>query len=107
MSVVRGTALANYPALVAELGGEPAALLRAAAVRNQDAGNYDAFIPYRAAIQAIESAARTTDTPDFGRQLPDGRASKFWGRSGWRPAPPRRWRTLWGSSARTWRPTVR
>src|ERR1700739_4147846 len=69
MSVVRGTALANYPALVAELGGDPAGLLRAAGVRDRDAGNYGAFIPYRAAIQAIESAAQTTDTPDFGRRL--------------------------------------
>jgi AraC-like DNA-binding protein len=69
MSVVRGTALSNYPILVPELGGDPAALLRAAGIRNQDVGNYDAFIPYRAAIQAIESAAQTTDTPDFGRRL--------------------------------------
>jgi AraC-like DNA-binding protein len=69
MSVVRGTALSNYPGLVAELGGNPAALLRAAGVRNQDVDNYDAFISYSAAIQAIESAAQTTDTPDFGRRL--------------------------------------
>jgi AraC-like DNA-binding protein len=69
MSVVRGTALSNYQALVAELGGDPAALLRAAGIRDRDAGNYDAFIPYRAAIQAIESAAQTTGTPDFGRRL--------------------------------------
>jgi AraC-like DNA-binding protein len=69
MSVVRGTALSNYPSLVAELGGDPAGLLRAAGVRDRDAGKYDAFIPYRAAIQAIESAAQTTGTPDFGRRL--------------------------------------
>jgi AraC-like DNA-binding protein len=69
MSVVRGTSLSNYPGLVAELGGDPAGLLRAAGIRDQDAGNYDAFISYRAAIHAIESAARTTDTPDFGRRL--------------------------------------
>jgi AraC-like DNA-binding protein len=69
MSVVRGTALSNYPSLVAELGGDPAALLRVARIRQRDAGNYDAFIPYRAAIQAIESAAQATHTPDFGRRL--------------------------------------
>ena len=69
MSVVRGTALSNYPSLVTELGGDPAGLLRAAGIRDRDAGNYDAFIPYRAAIQAIESAAQTTGTPDFGRLL--------------------------------------
>jgi AraC-like DNA-binding protein len=69
MSVVRGTALSNYTGLVAELGGDPAGLLRAAGVRDQDAGNYDSFISYRAAIQAIESAAQATNTPDFGRRL--------------------------------------
>ncbi|MGB9307673.1 MAG: AraC family transcriptional regulator ligand-binding domain-containing protein [Mycobacterium sp.] len=69
MSVVRGTALSNYPGLVAELGGDPAALLRAAGVREQDIGNYDAFIPFRAAIRAAESAAEATATPDFGRRL--------------------------------------
>jgi AraC-like DNA-binding protein len=69
MSVVRGTALSNYPSLVAELCGDPAALLHAAGIRKRDAGNYDAFIPYRAAIRAIESAAETTHTADFGRRL--------------------------------------
>jgi AraC-like DNA-binding protein len=69
MSVVRGSALSNYQGLVAELGGDPAALLRAAGIRDRDAGNHDAFIPYRAAIRAIESAAHATDTPDFGRRL--------------------------------------
>src|SRR6201997_50725 len=69
MSVVRGTGLSNYPGLVAELGGDPAGLLRAAGIRERDVGNHDAFIPYRAAIRAIESAAQTTDTPDFGRRL--------------------------------------
>jgi AraC-like DNA-binding protein len=69
MSVVRGTALSNYPVLVTELGGDPAGLLRAAGVREQDIGNYDAFIPFRAAIRATESAAEATATPDFGRRL--------------------------------------
>ena len=69
MSVVRGTALSNFPSLVAELGGDPAGLLRTAGIRARDVGNYDAFIPYRAMIQAIESAAQTTNTPDFGRRL--------------------------------------
>ncbi len=69
MSVVRGTALSSYPSLVTELGRDPAGLLRAAGVRDQDVGNYDAFIPIRAAIRAIESAADATGTPDFGRRL--------------------------------------
>ena len=69
MSVVRGTALSNYPGLVTELGGDPAALLRAVGIREQDVGNYDAFIPLRAAMRAAESAAESTATPDFGRRL--------------------------------------
>ncbi|BBX75446.1 AraC family transcriptional regulator ligand-binding domain-containing protein [Mycobacterium shinjukuense] len=69
MSVVRGTALSNYPSLVAELGGDPAGLLRAAGIREQDVGTYDTFIPFRAAIRAAESAAEATATPDFGRRL--------------------------------------
>ncbi|BBX99225.1 AraC family transcriptional regulator [Mycobacterium lacus] len=69
MSVVRGTALSNYSGLVSELGGDPTGLLRAAGIRARDVGNYDAFIPLRAAIRAIESAAEATATPDFGRRL--------------------------------------
>jgi AraC-like DNA-binding protein len=69
MSVVRGTALSSYPSLVTELGRDPASLLRAAGVRDQDVGNYDAFIPVRAVIRAIESAADATRTTDFGRLL--------------------------------------
>ncbi|ETW22216.1 AraC family transcriptional regulator [Mycobacterium gastri] len=69
MSVVRGTGLSNYPTLVAELGGDPASLLRAAGIRDRDVGNYDAFIPLRAAMRAMESAAEATAAPDFGRRL--------------------------------------
>ncbi len=69
MSVVRGTGMSGYLDLVAELGGDPHSLLRAAHIRRRDVGNYDAFIPLRAAIQAIESAADATATPDFGRRL--------------------------------------
>jgi Arabinose-binding domain of AraC transcription regulator, N-term len=38
-------------------------------IREQDVGNYDAFIPFRAASRAAESAAQATATPDFGRRL--------------------------------------
>ncbi len=36
--------LANYLSLAAGLSSDPATLLRAAGVRDQDVGNYDAFI---------------------------------------------------------------
>lgn len=79
MSVVRGTALSYYPSLVAELGGDPSALLRSAGIREQDIGNYDAFIPFRAAIRAVESAAQATATPDFGRQMAQGQGIEILG----------------------------
>jgi AraC-like DNA-binding protein len=69
MSLVRGTALLNYPRLVSELGGDPDRLLRAAGIRPQDVDNYDVSVPIGAVLQAIESAASSTATPDFGRRL--------------------------------------
>jgi len=69
MSLVRGTALSNYPGLVKELGADPAPLLRKAGIRAQDIGLYDVFIPLRGGIEAVESAAVVTGTPDFGRRL--------------------------------------
>ncbi len=67
--MIRGTALSNYPGLVAELGGDPAALLRAAGIRPRDIGEQDVFVSLRSAVQAVESAAAATGTPDFGRRL--------------------------------------
>jgi AraC-like DNA-binding protein len=69
MSVVRGTALSNYPELVTELGGDPVALLSGAGIRPQDIGKQDVFVSLRGVTQAVETAAATTQTPDFGRRL--------------------------------------
>ncbi len=69
MSVVRGTALSGYPELVTELGGDPAVLLGAAGVPDGSVGAHDVFVPYRAVILAVESAANATGCPDFGRRL--------------------------------------
>ncbi len=69
MSVARGTSLAHYPRLVAELGGDPDRLLRAAGIRPGDVGDFDMFIPFGGVLRAIESAAEVTATPDFGRRL--------------------------------------
>lgn len=69
MLLVRGTALSNYPDLVTELGGDPAALLRRAGIRTQDIGRYHVFVPLRGVIDAVESAAEATGTADFGRRL--------------------------------------
>lgn len=69
MSVVRGTSLSGYSQLVTELGGGPHELLRSAGIRPGDVGEHEAFLPYRNLIVAIETAATTTATPDFGRRL--------------------------------------
>lgn len=69
MSVIRGSALTGYRELVAELGGDAEALLRAAGVEPRDVGVYDVFIPYMGHIRAVESAAVATGAADFGRQL--------------------------------------
>ncbi|MGH3960421.1 AraC family transcriptional regulator [Mycobacterium sp.] len=69
MSVIRGTCLTGYPALVTELGGDPGSLLARAGINQSDVGCFDAFITYLALIHAVESAAATTQTPDFGRRL--------------------------------------
>jgi AraC-like DNA-binding protein len=69
MSVVRGTSLSNYPRLVAELGGDPVALLATAGIDLDAVGRHDVFVPLPRVVTAIESAADVTDTPDFGRRL--------------------------------------
>jgi AraC-like DNA-binding protein len=69
MSVVRGTALVNYPDLVEELGGDAGQLLRRAGIRRHDIGNYDVFVSLAGVVEALEGAAETTRTPDFGRRL--------------------------------------
>ncbi|NED61142.1 AraC family transcriptional regulator, partial [Streptomyces sp. SID10244] len=69
MSVIRGTCLTGYPALVTRLGGDPNLLLQRAGVASMDVARFDTFIPYLALIQAVESAAFATDTMDFGRRL--------------------------------------
>ena len=69
MSLIRGTALLGYPELVAELGADPGLLLRAAGIPPANVGDPEAYLGYRTVITAVESAARVTSTPDFGRRL--------------------------------------
>ncbi|HEU4360243.1 MAG TPA: AraC family transcriptional regulator ligand-binding domain-containing protein, partial [Mycobacterium sp.] len=71
MAVIRGTCLTGYPELVADCGGDPAALLARAGISRSDVGRFDTFITYLALISAVESAAVTTRTSDFGRRLAD------------------------------------
>lgn len=69
MSVIRATGLLHYRELVSELGVDPDPLLRKAGVRPADVGDHEIFLSYRSMVVAMESAARVTATPDFGRRL--------------------------------------
>jgi len=66
---IRATCLLQFHELVDELGGDPKSILRDAGVPPDDAGRADRFISLRAAVDALESAADVTSTPDFGRRL--------------------------------------
>jgi AraC-like DNA-binding protein len=69
MSVIRGTALTNFHALVAELGGDSNALLAAAHIAGEDIGGHDRFISLPRGVQVLELAAAELGAPDFGRRL--------------------------------------
>ena len=69
VAVIRGTSLANYPQLVAELGGDPVTLLCGAGIRPADVGNHEVFLPFLAVVRAVEDAAAATAPTDFGRRL--------------------------------------
>ncbi len=69
MTIVRGTSLSNYPKLVSQLGGDPAALLAAAGIDPNAVGRHDVFVPMSRVAAVIESAAIETGTLDFGRRL--------------------------------------
>lgn len=66
---IRATCLLQFSELLTELGADPDAILRDAGIRPEDAGQEDKFIPLRAAVQAVETAAAVTSIPDFGRRL--------------------------------------
>lgn len=69
MAVIRGTALSGFRALVRDLGGDPEPLLAGAGIESRAVGDHEAFISYRGMIDAVETAAAVTGTPDFGRRL--------------------------------------
>lgn len=69
MHAIRATCLLQYRELVGELGGDPDEILHRCGVPPDDAGRSDRFISLRSVVNAIESAADVTSTPDFGRRL--------------------------------------
>ncbi len=69
MSLIRGTALQGFTSLATDLGADAAALLHRARLDPAAVGSHDSYLSYRAVISALEAAARTTGTGDFGRLL--------------------------------------
>ncbi|WP_369634327.1 AraC family transcriptional regulator ligand-binding domain-containing protein [Nocardia sp. JMUB6875] len=69
IALIRGTALQGYPELVTELGANPDTLLSAMAISRTAVGDHDSFLSFRAVLAALEAAAETTRTIDFGRRL--------------------------------------
>ncbi len=67
--VVRAEALRRYVELVAELGGDPGALLTHAGLTAEALNDPDSFISYRAMIALLEESARQLAAPAFGLQL--------------------------------------
>ncbi|HSW11457.1 MAG TPA: AraC family transcriptional regulator ligand-binding domain-containing protein [Solimonas sp.] len=67
--LVRADALRHYPELVASLGGDARALLRAVRIPPQALRNAEGFVSFRAMLELLELSAETLDCKDFGLRL--------------------------------------
>ena len=67
--VVHAKMLRFYPELVVQLGGEPRALLRKAAINDDYFSDSSSGATYRQMITLIELAAETLGCPEFGLRL--------------------------------------
>ena len=70
-AMVRAQAVRGYRELVAELGGDPVRLLRAAKIKGSVFDQPAALISFGAMIQLLERSAQDLDCPDFGLRLAD------------------------------------
>ena len=68
-ALVRVQAVRGYRELVAELGGDPVRLLRAAKVKSTAFDQPASFISFGAIVQLLERSARDLACPDFGLRL--------------------------------------
>ena len=66
---VRAGALTEFAALVRELGGNPASILRGCGLHLRDLARPDHYISHRSAILAVEAAAHALGVRDFGLRL--------------------------------------
>jgi AraC-like DNA-binding protein len=69
MMLIRGTCLTGFRGLVRELGADPDRLLADAGVPREAVGDFGEFVPYLPLLELLETAAKETGAPDFGRQL--------------------------------------
>ncbi len=69
MSTVRGSSLQGFSELVEELGSDPWGLLGEAGIDPAAVGDGDSLIETRRVLVLMESAARATGAPEFGRRL--------------------------------------
>ncbi|CAM3838060.1 AraC family transcriptional regulator [Mycolicibacterium frederiksbergense] len=69
MQLIRGSSLTGLIQLVADLGGNPAAVLELDDLDPDDIGQRDRYISLRSAIAVVEDAATVLNVADFGRQL--------------------------------------
>ena len=68
-AMVRVEAVRGYRELVAELGGDPVRLLRAAKIKNAAFDQPASFISFGAFVELLERSARDLACPDFGLRL--------------------------------------
>jgi len=68
-AMVRVEAVRGYRELVAELGGDPVRLLRAAKIKSAAFDQPASFVSFRAVVQLLERSARDLACPDFGFRL--------------------------------------
>ena len=68
-AMVRAQAVRGYRGLVAELGGDPVRLLRAAKIKSTAFDQPASFISFGAMVQLLERSAADLACPDFGLRL--------------------------------------
>jgi AraC-like DNA-binding protein len=67
--IVQTDAIAFFPELVTDVGGDPDALLRAARIDPRVIGRQGSILEYRAMVNLFEIAARQLECADFGMRL--------------------------------------
>jgi AraC-like DNA-binding protein len=77
--MVRARALDGFSATVKALGGDPAAVYRAAGLPAGLNGNPDGWVPFHQVLQAYREASRSTGCPYFGMYLAANRDLSYLG----------------------------